>query len=322
MMVDGETVGSRAEGGSTSQYASAVLESFSLYETRTRFYVVGSARDPTGSGLHRVMKLDRSSVLPPKSPASTSPYPARDPITGRPEMVLDEHGALPNYLKIVTDDVVYTTAQLDQLLDMIDKGNKASGGLSKKHAKFFGILGFVRLHRTWYVVLINRRTAIATFAGHIIYHIEEVIATSLGPKNADKSSSEQAQLNTFTQVDLSKNFYYSHTYDMTNSLQYNFTNPASAGHPDPRNIDDWTVHSRFMWNYHLVRSAFDGPVPSPWVIPIVHGFADQASGSSVELSTRRHVQIIPRKQKSQSWDKAYISSCSHEGVVSSPARDI
>ena len=96
-------------------------------------------------------------------------------------------------------------------------------------------------------------------------------------------------MSTFQQVDLSKNFYfsygshdllptgqfvpadaYSYSYDITNTLQTNLTTPP---HERPWN-------TRFMWNYRLLKPAFTLEQPkgrSKWVLPLIHGFVDQAS---------------------------------------------
>jgi hypothetical protein len=77
-------------------------------------------------------------------------------------------------------------------------------------------------------------------------------------------------VNTFQSVDLSKNFYFSYSYDITNTLQTNLTVS-----PDHRK---W--NTRFMWNHHLLAPAFDLEEPkgrSRWVLPLIHGFVDQAS---------------------------------------------
>jgi hypothetical protein len=77
-------------------------------------------------------------------------------------------------------------------------------------------------------------------------------------------------VNTFQSVDLSKNFYFSYSYDITNTLQTNLT-------VSPENRK-W--NTRFMWNHHLLEPAFDLEEPkgrSRWVLPLIHGFVDQAS---------------------------------------------
>lgn len=129
-------------------------------------------------------------------------------------------------------------------------------------------------------------------------------------------------MNAFHQVDLSKNFYFSYTYDLTNTLQSNLIglNAASNSSPDfestrptspvpstsqtitippnpvPTTSDPpvtspardsaygpptaWGYNDKFVWNHYLLRSAFGNlKEKSNWVLPLVHGFVDQASES-------------------------------------------
>lgn len=110
-----------------------------------------------------------------------------------------------------------------------------------------------------------------------------------------KAPADRRMLNTFQQVDLTKNFYFSsvatsvpdassadqfrYSYDITNTLQTNLTVPA--------NDRQW--NTRFMWNHHLLSPAFELEEPkgrSRWVLPLIHGFVDQASKLSF-TGTRR-----------------------------------
>jgi hypothetical protein len=94
---------------------------------------------------------------------------------------------------------------------------------------------------------------------------------AVSPK-AIRSAQESKMVNTFQSVDLSKNFYFSYSYDITNTLQTNLT-------VSPENRK-W--NTRFMWNHHLLAPAFDLEEPkgrSRWVLPLIHGFVDQASKS-------------------------------------------
>lgn len=66
--------------------------------------------------------------------------------------------------------------------------------------------------------------------------------------------------------------YYRYSYDLTNTLQKNLTVA------DQRR--KW--NTRFMWNYYLLAPAFNLEEPrgrSRWVLPLIHGFVDQASKS-------------------------------------------
>src|SRR6266436_1156474 len=86
------------------QNASFALNRFVLYETKRRFYIVGSNSSDTR---HRVLKVDR---------------------TTQDELIVTE------------DEVVYNERQLNELLRMLEDGNKVSGGLTRVGI-FFGVAG-------------------------------------------------------------------------------------------------------------------------------------------------------------------------------------
>jgi hypothetical protein len=81
------------------------LNKFVLYETKRRFYIVGTN---TSDSIHRVLKIDR-----------TSPQ---------------------EELNIIEDKTVYSEKQLKQLLRMLDDGNRHTGGFTQAGV-FFGIAG-------------------------------------------------------------------------------------------------------------------------------------------------------------------------------------
>lgn len=137
--------------------------------------------------------------------------------------------------------------------------------------------------------------------------------TFFTPQNSQERSLKDRLYRLYTafqQVDLSKNFYFSYSYDLTNTLQTNLTRPpGSSGHmkneardkrhwvadhafhepsqPDVlyREADiksAWGFNDRFMWNHFLLRPAFFAKIKEKkeancWILPLVHGFVDQAS---------------------------------------------
>ncbi|GJN39891.1 hypothetical protein PR202_gb29041 [Eleusine coracana subsp. coracana] len=84
--------------------AAATLEKFRLYETRARFYVIGSSREKRW---FRVLKIDRSE---------------------------------PSELHVSEDPVWYSLQEVKSLLQRIDEGNRATGGLTFV-TKAYGIAG-------------------------------------------------------------------------------------------------------------------------------------------------------------------------------------
>jgi hypothetical protein len=80
--------------------------------------------------------------------------------------------------------------------------------------------------------------------------------------------SEARYLGLFQLVDLTKDFYFSYTYDLTNSLQHNMTAATSKTFPPPPFKD------MYAWNFYQTREleSLVGHLNSSfWVLPVVHG---------------------------------------------------
>ncbi|KDN48439.1 hypothetical protein K437DRAFT_290418 [Tilletiaria anomala UBC 951] len=225
-------------------------------------------------------------------------------------------------MNVVADSVVYTRTQIEELLEMLREGNKASGGL-KEMGRFYGIVGFIRFTSTYYMVLISKRSVVALLGGHYVFHCDETkivpicdpgMLASLGGRSKVKEQEETRLLATFKQVDLSKNFYFSYTYDLTKTLQDNLTSKAEAEagdghvHQDHRQepLTAWGFNEKFVWNHHLLMPAFgssvrkgaalgDGWYGSEWVLPLVYGFVDQAKLSV--LNRTIYVTLIARRSR-------------------------
>ncbi|KAF8626659.1 hypothetical protein AX15_004750 [Amanita polypyramis BW_CC] len=222
--------------------SSTAFNKFLLYENRLRFYIIASN---AADSRHRIIKIDRTSV--------------------------DE-------LIVVEDEAEYSGKEMSAVLKMLDDGNKASGGLGKAKV-FYGIAGFVKFTAGWYMILVMKRSVVALLGGHYVYHCEstEMIPVSSNHK-IEKPAEEQRSMNLFKQVDMSKNFYFSYTYDITSTLQYNL-----AGSNRPKS-DLWPFNDRFAWNFHLLSTPFEKyiqkcgrlPLKPNWLLPLIHGHVDQA----------------------------------------------
>lgn len=87
-------------------------------------------------------------------------------------------------------------------------------------------------------------------------------------------------ITTFQNIDLTKNFYFSYTYDVTNTLQVNMTRPPIERKDSPTNKQSVPSghNDMFVWNHYLLKSGFkDLNSRSGWILPIIYGFVDQAS---------------------------------------------
>lgn len=212
------------------------IQRVAVYETRTRTYIVGSTNDGRSC---RILKIDR--IHPPTSG-----------------------------LLIEEDEKEYQQSEIQETLIMLEGANRNSttrykSGL-QQIASAFGIVGFIRFLEGYYIILITKRKPIATIGGNIIYRIEDtfmyyISAPSTKPGNPDESR----YLKIFQNVDLSSNFYFSYSYDLTHSLQCQMRTHPGPSPPPCR---------KFIWNDHMLQQ-FEGYVHSRWILHITHGFISQ-----------------------------------------------
>uniref|UniRef100_A0A673AUC3 Inositol polyphosphate-5-phosphatase F n=1 Tax=Sphaeramia orbicularis TaxID=375764 RepID=A0A673AUC3_9TELE len=88
-------------------------------------------------------------------------------------------------------------------------------------------------------------------------------------ENKEKERLERRLLDELYKIFMdSDSFYYSMTYDLTNSVQ-------RQGDSDKSSLPLWKqVDDRFFWNKHMIQDLIDLQVPDVdfWVIPIIQGF--------------------------------------------------
>ncbi|EPS36043.1 hypothetical protein H072_10485 [Dactylellina haptotyla CBS 200.50] len=242
------------------------MQKFQLYETSTRYYIVGS---DLMDEQYRMLKIDRT---------------------------VD-----PGELSIIEDDVVYTKDELVQLLDAIEDGNLAHGGL-KMRCAMWGILGFIRFTTNYYMLVITKKSIVAMLGGHYVYQIEATelipIITSTSTKRADKNPEEGRFMGIFGNLDLTKNFYFSYSYDISRTLQYNLSKAREAlkngFRPSMTSSADY--NEMFAWNHYLLQPALQYMTNTfDWCLPLLHGFIDQCKISVFGRPV--YVTIIARRSR-------------------------
>ncbi|XP_067240625.1 polyphosphoinositide phosphatase isoform X1 [Chanodichthys erythropterus] len=241
-----------------------------LYETRARYFLVGSNNAQTK---HRVLKIDRTE---------------------------------PRDLVIIDDKHVYSQQEVRELLGRLDLGNrtkigqKGSSGLSRA-VSAYGIVGFVRFLEGYYIVLITKRRKMADIGGHSIYKIEDTNMIYIPNDSVRVTHPDEARyVRIFQNVDLSSNFYFSYSYDLSHSLQYNMTllqMPCDPGETEELNtsgrqdsfdifeeegLPTQVVHgfsnepyAKYVWNVRLLEKVKDIVHPD-WLLYIIHGFCGQS----------------------------------------------
>ncbi|KAF2297363.1 hypothetical protein GH714_021926 [Hevea brasiliensis] len=226
------------------------LEKFRLHETRQRFYLIGSDRNKR---FFRVLKIDRSE---------------------------------PSDLNISEDPVVYSLQEIKCLLHRIAEGNRATGGLNFV-AKVYGIAGCIKFMESYYLILVTKRQQIGCICGHAIYSIDESQLITIPHVSIQTyvaySKTELRYKKLLSSVDLTKDFFFSYTYPIMQSLQ--------------KNVLSWTnrmpYDDMFVWNEYLTKAIRSRCGSTIWTIALVHGHFKQIRLSvfgkdfSVSLVSRR-----------------------------------
>ncbi|WOL19836.1 phosphoinositide phosphatase SAC2 isoform X1 [Canna indica] len=178
----------RAESGIADKRPASCcyLHKFRLYETRSKFYMIGRDKSRT---LWRVLKIDRSEV---------------------------------SELNIREDATTYTESECNELLKRIDEGNRSTGGL-KFVTNCYGIVGFVKFLGPYYMLLITRRRQIGAIYGHAIYAVTKTEMIPLPNSNMAYSKNENRYKKLLCSVDLTKDFFFSYSYHVMRSLQKNIS---------------------------------------------------------------------------------------------------
>ncbi|CAL8318131.1 unnamed protein product [Merluccius merluccius] len=269
------------------------VQSLILYETRARYFMVGSNQAQTK---HRVLKIDRTE---------------------------------PKDLVIIDDKHVYSQQEVRELLGRLDLGNrtkigqKGSSGLSRA-VSAYGIVGFVSFLEGYYIVLITKRRKMADIGGHSIYKIEDTSMIYIPNDSVRVTHPDEARyVRIFQNVDLSSNFYFSYSYDLSHSLQYNLTllqrpweltstaEPSveeehhSRSHQDSFDIfEDEGLpmqvvnglknkpYFKYVWNGKLLERVED-IVHHDWLMYIIHGFCGQSK--LVIYGRPVHITLIARR---------------------------
>ncbi|EDK46773.1 polyphosphoinositide phosphatase [Lodderomyces elongisporus NRRL YB-4239] len=222
--IDGVSIDSNDGNGSnkvhnteeTPDSKRILLQRFTIYNSASTMYIVGSNAKES---LYRVMEI------------STDPE--------------DETN-----LTIVEDKSYFYTRK--DLIELLNGLNESIEGGIHKLAHGYGLLGLIRFTKGYYMCLITKCSQVAILGGHFIYHIDETKLIPLGSyRKPEKYSDEERLLSIFRYMDLSKTFYFSYNYDITNSLQTNLMRQKLAGKANVANKLDKTKNKKKRYKLQL-----------------------------------------------------------------------
>ena len=269
------------------------LQKFDLYETRVRYYLVGRDNAETR---YRILKIERETTE----------------------------------LQISEDPTEYSPKEYARLLRTLREGNKSIGGLTLV-GKAYGIVGFIRFLEGYYMILVTKRSPVGSIGGHFIYKIDDTSFIKLAPSSDSGSNAwsaaETRYRNLFSCVDLTKDFYFAPTYDLTHTLQYNMchgenehgvkemvhedlaqaaeragdekakakaqTQAAYAAHEATQS--GLQYQENFCWNHFLLEEIKQSISNHEWLTPIIHGFFAQVKLSI--FSRLVNVTLLARRSR-------------------------
>ncbi|CAI6653950.1 CIH_HP2_G0042350.mRNA.1.CDS.1 [Saccharomyces cerevisiae] len=238
-----------------------VMGKYTLYETKDRMYIVGSNKRET---MFRILEID---LTVPRGE-----------------------------LTVLEDNVFFTRNEIMNVLASLEEATE--DGLHKKITGY-GLLGFIKFTCWYYLIMVTKYSQVAVIGGHGIYHIDgiDIIPITNNYKKPEKSSDEARLLNIFKDLDLTKTFYFSYTYDITNTLQTNILREKlkAVDRCDitiPCGITDY--NEMFVWNNNLLSPIFACiDTVFDWFQCIIHGFIDQVNVSVLGKSI--YITLIARR---------------------------
>ncbi|GAB4841940.1 hypothetical protein Ancab_011897 [Ancistrocladus abbreviatus] len=193
----------------------------------------------------------------------------------------------PSDLVICEDPTLYSLRECCVLLRRIHEGNRCTGGL-KFVTTCYGIVGFIKFLGPYYILLITKRRKVGMICGHAIYAISKSkmipIPHSTVRSNMDNSKNENRYKKLLCSVDITKDFFFSYSYQVMHSLQKNLCDSE---------IGMMSYDTMFVWNGYLTQGIRNNLSNTLWTVALVHGFFRQVKFSksgrtfSVTLIARR-----------------------------------
>jgi hypothetical protein len=148
----------------------------------------------------------------------------------------------------------------------------------------FGILGIINLHSGLYVMVIKKRTLVGLFDGQCIYKVAEPAIfrvsnkgskdakddpdTASGPSKADSGDKKRDEnyVRILRTLLKSKDFYYSYTADVSNTLARKNQQPDSL-----KTKPLWMRWEDRVWCNRVISSLLIDNKLHEWVLPVMRG---------------------------------------------------
>lgn len=197
-------------------------------------------------------------------------------------------------------------------------------GLMLLHENVYCIYGVIRLTESYYLIAVTHAEVVASIHGNHIYKISETVQIPVTYRV--RNTTEESRYKSILQLtDFSSSFYFSYTYDLTNSLQRITERDLrykAGAHPPQKRFAE--VQEMFMWNFFALEPflalgaggarGHDDKDSLRWVVPVIHGFVRQ---SCIELCDDHCVRysLIARRSRHFAGTRYLRRGVDSEGYV-------
>lgn len=173
--------------------------------------------------------------------------------------------------------------------------------------KIAALLGFIKLKLNRYAVIANRVEETGRFNRHTIYRVVE--HSIVAAKEIQTMDSDESECLKLLNLHLKNGtFYFSYTYDMTNSLQRN----REIG------VASWkTADTRFFWNHYLCEElrnlVSEGYQVEDFIQPMIYGYAKVID--TIINSTPISLGLITRRSRLRAGTRYFRRGIDEDGNV-------
>ncbi|CAI9114484.1 OLC1v1015216C1 [Oldenlandia corymbosa var. corymbosa] len=244
---------------------------YRLYRTHSNFYMVGYDKSKT---FWKVLKIDRLE---------------------------------PCELNLFEDPTTYSLYEFHDLFTRIHIGNEPVGGLEFV-TTCYGIVGFVRFLGPYHMILITKRKKVGKICGHAVYSIAKTmmipVPNSTVLSNLAYSKNENRYKKLLCAVDLTKDFYFSYTYNIMLSVQKNLGNHESLGD---------LYETMFVWNEYLTREIRSQLQNTRWTVALIFGFFEQVK--ILESGRSSILTLVARRSRHNAGTRFLRRGVNEKGYV-------
>ncbi|KAF6020215.1 FIG4 [Bugula neritina] len=260
-----------------------IVQKITVYETKETLYVLGSDE---AENVFRLLEINRND---------------------RKELMI--HEVQKEYTAKETKEYFHKVQQND-------KRKYSSKSSFNKIASGHALAGFVRFMEGYYLILVTQRVKVAKIGSHVIYRVQGTNMIYI-PGNSATHPDESRYLKLFESVDLSNNFYFSYTYDLTHTLQYNQIQMEETSLPN-FSAEQGKIEGRqqpleqFVWNDYLIQP-MKSQVHNDWILYFVHGFLSQLN--MIVFGQQIYITLISRRSNKYAGTRFLKRGCNSKGYV-------